>query len=192
MSNSSSQKRMIIAVVAVAIVVIMLLWTVLAYNSVVSQEQDINDAASEIKNRYSTKVSILSELLVSLNAYGDYEIAILTNLTALQTQWQTAIANQASDETLINISTQIDANFLMLSTYTNYPYVGMLDLVQGYMGETVDLNEQLSYKRSVYNDEVRDYNSAIKSFPMMMFAGSFGFEEKPYWGSTDSTDPTTL
>jgi LemA protein len=192
MANRLSQKSIIIMVVAVAIVVIMLLWTVLAYNSVVSQEQDINDASSEIKNRYTTKVTILSEMLVQLNAYGDYEISLLTNLTALQTQWQTAIADHESDETLINISTQIDANFLMLSTWTNYPYVGMLDLVQGYMGETVDLNEQLSYKRSVYNDEVRDYNSAIKSFPMMMFAGSFGFEERPYWGSTDSTDPTTL
>lgn len=34
---------------------------------------------------------------------------------------------------------------------------------------------------SVSNDAVREYNTAIKKFPNMMFAGAFGFEEAVYY-----------
>jgi LemA protein len=191
--DNSSNKKIIIAVVAIAIVVIMLLWVVLAYNGVVGKEQDVNSGASQIKNRYTTKVSILSQLLPQVQSYQIYESSLFTNLTALQTQWQNAIAQGADDDTLINISSQIDTNFvLVLSTWTNYPDLQADALVSQYMGEVVDLEEQLSYSRSSYNDAVNSYNSSIKSFPMMMFAGSWGFDERPYWGNELPGDSVNL
>jgi len=32
-----------------------------------------------------------------------------------------------------------------------------------------------------YNEDVRDYNTKIKRFPGVLFAGLFGFDEKPYY-----------
>jgi len=179
-----SEKQMLVVVAVIAVVVIMLLWVVLAYNGAVNKEQDVNSAASQIKNSYTTKVTTLSELLPQVDGYKIYESSLITNLTLLQTQWQQAIASDASDETLINISSQIDTNLvLVLSTWTNYPVLESDRLVSQYMGEIVDLNLQLSYSRSAYNDAVNEFNSAIKSFPTMIFAGSWGFEERPYWGN---------
>ncbi|QLH74095.1 MAG: LemA family protein [Methanomassiliicoccales archaeon] len=181
---SPSNKKILIITVTIAIVVIMLLWIVLAYNNVVGKEQDVNSASSLIKNRYTTKVNILGQLLPQVDAYKVYESSLITNLTMLQTQWQQALNQGADDETLINISSQIDTNFiLVLSTWTNYPQLEADELVSQYMAEVVDLEEQLSYARSVYNDAVRNYNTSIRSFPTMLFAGMWGFEERPYWGS---------
>jgi LemA protein len=193
MANPLSNKRTLIVIIIVAIIVIMMLSVILAYNSVISKEQNVNNGASEIKNRFSTKVEILSNLLQQTVFYTTYESSLITNLTALQTQWQDAMANKASDPTLINISSQLDTTFvLVLSTWVNYPQLKASSIISQYMGEIVDQNEMLAYARSNYNDAVRDYNSAIKSFPMMMFSGSFGFSEKPYWGNQQSTDPTNL
>lgn len=195
MANPLSNKRTLIVVIIVAILVIMMLWVVLAYNSVISQEQNVNNGASEIKNRYSTKVEILSNLLQQVNFTAAFESTLITNLTALQTQWQDAMANKATDPTLINISSQLDTNLvtvLSLSTRVQHPELYTPGIISQYMGEIVDQNEMLAYARSNYNGAVRDYNSAIKSFPMMMFSGSFGFGEKLYWGNQQSTDPTNL
>ena len=32
-----------------------------------------------------------------------------------------------------------------------------------------------------YNDQVRAYNTAVKSFPGVLLAGPFGFKELPYF-----------
>jgi LemA protein len=60
------------------------------------------------------------------------------------------------------------------------------------MGEVVDLNEALAFARGEYNDAVQEYNSSIKSFPMMLFAPSFGFEAREYWGSERPGDGSNL
>jgi LemA protein len=59
------------------------------------------------------------------------------------------------------------------------------------MGEIVNQEEQLSYSRSNYNTAVRDYNTAINPFPNSLMAGSFGSNEKTYWG-TGIDDGTAL
>ncbi|OPY31853.1 MAG: LemA family protein [Methanomassiliicoccales archaeon PtaU1.Bin124] len=186
MANPLSNRRILIMVVVIAVVVIMLLWVVLAYNGVVGKDQDVKSSAAQIKNRYTTKTQILSELLPVVQSYAIYESSLFSNLTSLQTQWQQALNTGASDTKLINISSQIDTNFvLVLSTWTNYPELKNNQIVSQYMGEIVDLNEQLSYSRGNYNEKVNDYNTAIKSFPMMMFSGAFGFQDHPYWGTED-------
>jgi len=193
MANPLSNRRILIIVVVVAIVVIMLLWVVLAYNGIVSKQQSVNSAESQIKNRYTTMVNTLAQLAPQLANYSQYESSLLTNLTQLQTQWQQALTSQAGDAKLINISSQVDTNYVMLlSTWTNYPDLQYSSLVKQYMGETVDLQEQLSYSRASYNDAVRDYNTGIKSFPMMLFAGGFGFNDRPYWGDSLPGDGTNL
>ncbi len=43
---------------------------------------------------------------------------------------------------------------------------------------------RISVERGRYNDVVQQYNTAIKSFPTMTYAGHFGFNEKPYFTAT--------
>jgi LemA protein len=190
---SLSNKKMIIIAAVIAVVVIMLLWVVFAYNGIVDNEQKVNSAESQIKNRYTTKLSTLSELEPELRGFAVYESSLLTNITSLRSQWTNALATGASTEELANISAGVDNTFATLyAVYENYPDLDYSALVSQYMGEIVDLNEQLSYSRSQYNDAVQEYNSGIKSFPMMMFAGSWGFEEREYWGDQLPGDGSNL
>ncbi|MCE5295980.1 MAG: LemA family protein [Euryarchaeota archaeon] len=192
MANLSNKKLIIIAAV-IAVVVIMLLWVVFAYSGIVDNEQKVNSAGSQIKNRYTTKLSVLSELEPELRGFAQYESSLLTNITSLRSQWTNAISSGASTDELANISAGVDDTFATLyAVYENYPDLDYSAHVSQYMGEIVDLNEQLSYSRSQYNDAVQEYNSGIKSFPMMMFAGAWGFEEREYWGEQLTGDGSNL
>jgi LemA protein len=193
MAESRSNLKIVIVVSVVAILVLMSLWVVLAYNGTVSNQQDVDSKESQIKNRYTTKVDTLGPLLDQVESYKVYESTLLQNITELRTRWYEAINESADTATLSNISTQIDTQFAtVLATWENYPVLTASAIVSQYMGEVVDQNEALSYSRLQYNEAVRDYNSGIKSFPMMLFASSFGFDEREYWGSERPGDGSNL
>jgi LemA protein len=193
MAESRSNLKIVIVVSVVAILVLMSLWVVLAYNGTVSNQQDVDSKESQIKNRYTTKVDTLGPLLDQVESYKVYESTLLQNITELRTRWYEAINESADTATLSNISTQIDTQFAtVLATWENYPVLTASAIVSQYMGEVVDQNEALSYSRLQYNEAVRDYNSGIKSFPMMLFASSFGFDERDYWGSERPGDGSNL
>jgi LemA protein len=43
---------------------------------------------------------------------------------------------------------------------------------------------RISVERGRFNDVVKAYNTAIKSFPTVFYAGMFGFKERPYFTAT--------
>jgi LemA protein len=43
---------------------------------------------------------------------------------------------------------------------------------------------RISVERGRFNETVQAYNTAIKSFPANLYAGSFGFAEKPYFAAS--------
>ena len=95
-----------------------------------------------------------------------------------------AVETNASVSNLTEISSKLDANMTRVTlTFEAYPTLFSGTLVAQYMGDVFDLNQQLSYAGGQYNAAVRDYNTNIKSFPNNMFAASFGFSERLYWGT---------
>jgi len=183
---------MFAVILIVGILVVVGLLFIVSYNSMVGKSQTVDQNLSQIKNRYVTKVTILGELLPQVQQYQQFEASTLTNITALRSQWMSAIANNASTEELSNISSRLDANVSrVMVTFEAYPELQSVALMAQYMGQVVDVNEQLSYARGQYNAAVRDYNTNIMSFPNNMFAGSFGFSAKQYWG-TDLPDGEVL
>ena len=181
-------KKMFVMVLVFGLFLVTGLLMVLSYNSMVSKSQTVDQDTSEIKNKYTAKVQILGELLPQVRQYQQFEATTLTNITALRSQWMKAINDSAPSSSLINISSRLDANTTKIyntfvATAEAYPTLFSGTLVAQYMGEVVDTNQQLSYARTQYNGAVRDYNSYIKSFPNNLFAGSFGYAERQYWGT---------
>ena len=185
-------KKVLVVVLVVGMLLVVGVLVALSYNGAVSKEQTVSQNLSQIKNRYKTKLDILPTLLAQVDSYKVYESGLLTNITELRTQWMDQYDSGAGTDALANTSTYLDQNLTQIVlTWENYPVLTADSIVSQYMGEVVDLNEQLSYARAQYNAAVQDYNSFIKSFPNNVIVGSFGFSEKPYWG-TDMPDGDAL
>lgn len=185
-------KKVFSVVLVVGILIVTSFLVVLSYNGMVSKSQTVDQNLSQIKNRYKTKLDILPPMLYVVNNYTIYESGLLTDITKLRTQWMNAYLNGNSTAQLANISDLLDNNLnLIVVTWENYPDLKANTLMSQYMGEIVDLNEQLSYARAQYNAAVRDYNTYIKSIPNNLLAGSFGYSQRSYWG-TELPDGETL
>ena len=141
MAGSGIDKRTVYRILAVGMIVVVLLWVMLTRH-----------AARIVQRRY-----------VELIQQGIAQQQIDENITKLRAQWSDAVANGSSTSQLIDISSQIDTNFVNVrATYEAYPTLFSGTLVANYMGEIVNQEESLSYSRSQYNGAVRDYNTAIK------------------------------
>jgi len=47
---------------------------------------------------------------------------------------------------------------------------------------------RISVERGRFNEAVQAYDTAVKSFPEVFYAGMFGFKEKPYFTATTGAD----
>ena len=47
---------------------------------------------------------------------------------------------------------------------------------------------RITVERMRYNEDVRDYNSDVRSFPRSIVAGWFDFEQKEYYESSAGPD----
>jgi LemA protein len=66
-----------------------------------------------------------------------------------------------------------------------------LQAVQGFRDFQVQLEgteNRIAIERKRYNEVARNYNTARRRFPAVLFAGFMGFEENPYFESTLGAD----
>ena len=47
---------------------------------------------------------------------------------------------------------------------------------------------RIAVERRNFNETAQKYNTAIKSFPAFIFAGWFGFKERPYFEAQEGTE----
>jgi LemA protein len=174
-------KKLIIGVVAVVIVIAMLLMIVLPYNSIVSKEQDVKAKWSNIKVELERKYQLLPQVLAAVNTSMGFEQSMLTNLTTLRTQWLNELASN-NVQGVGNATTALDVQVgAFLSVAENYPDVMSITVIQDFIVTIEGSENRIASARIFYNDAVNGYNTAIRSFPNNMIAGSFGFSQATYF-----------
>jgi LemA protein len=175
----------IVIIVAILAVVIFAVWAVMAYNSLVAQEETIDSQWAQVSNEYQRKVDLIPEIVAAVEGYQEYEAGTLENVTALRTQWMAA----DSTEEQLNLSEQLDQALIdIVLTYEEYPVLQADELVSSLMVTLEGTENRITVERMRYNEDVRDYNSDIRSFPRSIIAGWFDFEKRSYYESGQGPD----
>ncbi|HNX47224.1 MAG TPA: LemA family protein [Methanomassiliicoccales archaeon] len=178
MAELRLSKGMIAAIVAVVAVVIVLMMVALSYNGMISKQQGVENAWGNIEARYQRRVELIPQLQSAMNLSIEFQASLYTNITEARTRWLSSIGNIPAQ---LNATEVMDRNLAVLvATYENYPQLD-LGVIQSFVAELSSTQGMIDAARIFYNDAVREYNTAIKKFPNMMFAGAFGFEEAVYY-----------
>jgi LemA protein len=175
----------IVIIIAILAVIIFAVWAILAYNNLVSQEETIDSQWAQVSNEYQRKVDLIPEIVAAVEGYQEYEAGTLENVTALRTQWMAA----DSTEEQVNISEQLDQALIdIVLTYEEYPVLQADELVSSLMVTLEGTENRITVERMRYNEDVRDYNTDIRSFPRSIIAGWFDFEKRSYYESGQGPD----
>jgi len=174
-------KSLKIILVIVAVFALIAIPAISTYNSMVRLDQSVSKAESDIDTQLQRRSDLIPNLVATVKGYAAQEVKIYTDIA-------NARAKLAGAQT-INDKANADAELSsalsrLLVVVENYP---TLKSDQNFRDLSVALEgteNRITVARKDYNDAVNNYNSKIKTFPNVIFAGIFGFSEKPYYKAT--------
>lgn len=155
------------------------------YNTLVEKQQEVDQAWAQVENQYQRRADLIPNLVNTVKGYSTHEQETLTKVTEARAK-ATSITLSADDLTEENLARfQQAQNELtgalksLLAVTEAYPDLKANQNFMNLQTQLEGTENRISTERMRYTEAVKDYNTSIKKFPTMIYAGWFGFKEKP-------------
>lgn len=143
-------------------------------NSLINQEENVNQQWSEIENQLQRRYDLIPNLVASVKGYAKHEEIIFKNISDARSAMFSAngISEKAKAEANMN-----GALGRLLAIAENYPNLKANENFIRLTDELAGTENRITVARKRYNDSVKNFNSSIKQFPGCLF----GFSQKEYF-----------
>lgn len=155
------------------------------YNSLVEKQQGVEEAWAQVENQYQRRADLIPNLVNTVKGYSTHEEETLTKVVEARAK-ATSITLDAKDLTEENLARYQQAqNELsgalksLLAVTEAYPDLKANENFLNLQAQLEGTENRIATERKRYTESVRKYNTAIKKFPTTIYAGWFGFDEKP-------------
>lgn len=173
------KKGLIIGIVAVVAVIAIVVGSIVStYNGLVDKRENVENKESQIQNVLQRRADLIPNLVNTVKGYAAHEEDIYTALAEARAKLNSA--SNAQEYTEANDSFD-SALSRLLVVVENYPELKASEQFTNLMDELSGTEDRIAIARMDYNDAVKQYNTSIKKFPAMIFAGMFGFEKAEYF-----------
>jgi len=176
--------------VAVGVVLILLLIiggsAVGRYNTLVTSQERIEAAWSEIDNQYKRRYDLIPALVNTVKGAADFEKSTLEAVTEARASVGRAQlpAGLPTDPAQIEAYAQAQQGLgaalgRLMVVVERYPDIKANQNFLSLQDQLEGTENRIAVARRDYIDSVRDYNTGIRKFPANLLAGMFGFEKVP-------------
>lgn len=153
----------------------LLVWAALAFNRLVRLANLVREAWSGIDVQLKRRHDLVPNLAEVVRAHARFERDTLERVAELRTGGQ---ASQALQDGENDLAQQVRG---LLAVAEAYPELratrSFIDLLE----RLTDVENQLQLARRYYNGTVRDYNTAVESFPSNLVASAFAFDLREFF-----------
>ena len=170
----------ILAVVAVLVLAIGG-WVVSNYNTLVTKNEEVARSFGEVDNLLLRRNDLIPNLVETVKGIAAQEQAVFGAIAEARSQ----MAGATTAEQKIAAGNAMDSAIgRLLVVIENYPQLRSQENFLRLQDELAGTENRLSVARTRYNEVVRDFNVLVKRFPTNVFAGMFGYHEKPFYEVT--------
>ena len=167
------------------------------YNTMVQQEENVNQAWSQVENQYQRRADLIPNLVKTVQGYADFEKSVLVEVTELRSKvGQIKLSpDDLSDEDKFKQFQQAQdqlsgALSRLLVVAENYPQLKANENFLALQTQLEGTENRIAVERKKFNEAVQQYNTTIRSFPTLIAAKIFGFKEKQYFKSVPGSEKT--
>jgi LemA protein len=166
------------------------------YNRLVSLQQGTDAAWAQVQNVYQRRADLVPNLVNTVAGAANFEKSTLTEVV----QARASVGQVKLPATSAPTNPQDLAKFeqaqaqlgsalsRLLVVAEQYP---QLRATEGFRDLQVQLEgteNRIAVERGRFNEAVQAYNTAIRSFPAVIFAGMFGHTPRPYFNATPGSE----
>lgn len=187
-------KKWIVPVIIIAVVVIIGMWTAGIYNGLVSKEESVQSAWSQVENVYQRRMDLIPNLVNTVKGAAEFERSTLEDVIAARasaTQVKVDPSN-LSEENIAQYQKAQDALGGTLSrllvSVERYPDLKASQSFRDLQSQLEGTENRITVERQKFNETVKVYNTQIRRFPHNIIAGMFGFEKKGYFQASEGAE----
>jgi LemA protein len=180
---------LLVLIVALILLVAIGLTGVGVYNSLITRGQAVDSAWAQVQNVYQRRADLIPNLVATVSGAANFEKSTLTEITAarasvgqLKLDPNAAPNDPAKLAEFQKAQEQLSgALSRLLVVVERYPDLKATANFRDLQAQLEGTENRISVERGRFNDAVRNYNTAVKTFPNILLAGWFGFQAKPYF-----------
>lgn len=179
-------------VVLIFIVVFVVLGVVMSYNGLVRRSQAVDQNWAQVQNNYQRRADLIPNLVSTVSGAANFEKSTLTAVTDARAsvgKVQIDATKAPSDPAKLAEYQQAQGQLSsalsrLLVVSERYPELKATANFRDLQAQLEGTENRITVARKDFNDAVQSYDTAIKSLPAVLYAGAFGFKEKPYFTAT--------
>ena len=163
-----------------------------SYNGLVRLAQGADSQWAQVENVYQRRADLIPNLVATVSGAANFEKSTLTEITAARAsvgQVKLDPTAAPSDPAKLAAFEQAQSQLSsalsrLLVVVEKYPDLKATENFRELQAQLEGTENRISVERRDFNTAVQAYNTAIKSFPAVLYAGAFGFNAKPYFTAT--------
>lgn len=172
------KKWWIIDIIVVVVVIIALIG---GRNKVINAYEDVKLCEAQIETMIQRRNDLIPNLVSTVQGYISYEETVFTEIATSREKIATSIDNLPIDELAVVNTELSQALNKLLALVEDYPELKASEQFTNLQYEIAGSENRINIARINYNEAVMKYNKYIKSFPGILYAKFFGYEELPYF-----------
>ncbi|HEX6981780.1 MAG TPA: LemA family protein [Balneolaceae bacterium] len=182
-------------IVGIVVLVLLAFWGISSYNSLVQQEETVNQAWAQVENQYQRRADLIPNLVATVKGAANFEQETLTDVIEARSK---ATSIQVSTEDLDDpaqlrqfqqAQQQLSgALSRLLVTVERYPQLQANKNFLALQDQLEGTANRITTERMRFNRAVQSFNTNVQTFPTNIFAGLFGFDEKAYFEAEEGAE----
>jgi len=176
--KGSKSNSLPLAKIVGALVFLMLIFvTISSYNSLVTKDEQVNEAYSHIESNMQRKLDLLPNLVKVVKSYAAHESELLTKITKLRSS---RLPSNVKDMQELNKNLNL-ATMRFFAVAENYPNLKSSEQFLQLQSQIEGAENRINITRMQYNSSVKELNAKRRVFPSNIVASLAGIGSKEYF-----------
>ena len=158
---------------ALAVIALLLFFFLHTYNRLVRLRNKVRNAWSDIDVTLKRRHDLVPNLVETVRGYMAHERETIEAVTSARSQALSSAGNIPAQAVAELALTGAIGN--VFARVENYPVLHASNNMQLLQEQLTTTENRIAFARQCYNDFVREYNTALATFPRNLIAGTLGF-----------------
>jgi LemA protein len=179
--------------VLVAIALALVATGIGSYNRLITLEEGVDSAWSQVENVYQRRADLIPNLVASVKGAKDFEQETLTRVVEArakvgQVNFESAPDSKQMKQFEAAQSQLSSALSRLLVVVERYPELKATEAFRDLQAQLEGTENRIAVERKRFNDATLLYNKTRRRFPTILLANIMGFDEKPYFEATPGAE----
>jgi LemA protein len=180
-----------IVVILLFVLVVIGLAVAGSYNRLVKLQQGVDQSWAQVQNVYQRRADLIPNLVNTVAGAANFEKSTLVEVTnarasvgRVQLDPNKAPTDAAQLQQFQQAQGQLsNALSRLLVVSERYPELKANQNFLTLQAQLEGTENRISVERGNFNSAVQNYNTAVRSFPAVFYAGMFGFTPRPFFNA---------